>query len=57
MSKMELEGIKRGIFPMDKNEGIEACREYRARLHAQGYRTYLEYLWNGLFKVIVVEVR
>lgn len=56
MSKMELEGMKRGIFPMDKDEGIEACREYRAKLHAQGYKTYLEYLWNGLFKVIAVEV-
>lgn len=51
MTTMEREGMKNGIFNMAKDEGIEACRKYRADLEAQGYRTWLEHFTNDLFKV------
>lgn len=51
LSEMERDGMKRGCFPMDKDEGIAACRQYRANLEAQGYTTWLSYLAGDLFKV------
>lgn len=55
LSKMELEGMKNGTFPMDKEEGIEACRKYREALEAKGVKTYLEYCQCGLFHVVEVK--
>lgn len=51
MTEMEKEGAKNGCFNMAKDEGIAACREYRARLEAQGYDTWLEYRWGDIFAV------
>lgn len=51
MTTMEIAGMKNGIFNMAKDESINACREYRANLEAQGYKTWLEYFANDLFKV------
>ncbi len=54
MTEMEKQGAQNGCFNMAKDEGIEACREYRARLEAQGFRTYLEYFTGDLFIVKTV---
>ena len=51
ISKMEQEGMKNGAFPMDKDEGIKACREYRAALEADGKTTWLEHFANGIYLV------
>lgn len=51
ITKMELEGMKNGAFPMDKPEGIAACREYRKALEAEGKTTWLEHFANGIFLV------
>lgn len=56
MTKMEIEGMKNGCFPMDKTEGIEACKKYRADLEAAGYRTWLEWFASDLF-IVRKEVR
>ena len=54
-SAFELEGMKNGAFPMDKDYGIEACRSYRASLEAQGYKTWLEHFAGGIFVVKAVK--
>lgn len=51
MTKMEIEGIKNGAFNMAKEEGIEACRAYRATLEAEGKRTWLEHFTGDIFTV------
>lgn len=51
LSKMELEGMKNGCFPMDKDAGIEACKKYREALEAQGYRTWLKWFTGSLYTV------
>ena len=51
MTEMEKEGAKNGCFNMAKDEGITACREYRARLEAQGFRTSLKYFTGDLWIV------
>ena len=51
MTKMEIEGMKNGCFNMAKDEGIRACREYRAHLESFGYKTWLEHLFGDLFSV------
>ncbi len=50
-STMELEGMDHGAFNMAKDEGIEACRAYRARLEAQGMITWLQYMTGDIFIV------
>ena len=54
MTEMEKAGAERGCFPMSKEDGIAACREYRARLEAQGFRTWLKYFSGDLY---IVEYR
>ena len=54
LTKMEIEGMKRGAFPMDKDEGIKACREYRSKLAAQGKKTRLEYFSGSIYIVKVI---
>lgn len=54
LTKFELEGMAHGAFPMDKDEGVAACRAYRAGLEAQGLRTYLDWLFGGIYVVKVV---
>lgn len=49
LTKMEIEGMKHGAFPMDKLEGIQACREYRMKLEAEGKETWLEHFANGIY--------
>ncbi len=51
LSEMEREGMRNGCFPMDKDEGIAACREYRKKLEDQGHSTWLEYFTGDLFRV------
>ena len=51
MTKMEKDGATRGCFNMAKEDGIAACREYRAKLEAQGLRTRLEYFTGDLYIV------
>jgi len=51
MTEMERQGAKNGCFNMAKDEGIEACREYRANLKAQGFKTWLEHFTGDLFIV------
>lgn len=51
MTAFEIEGAKNGCFNMAKDEGIEACREYRKKLEEQGYKTYLDYFTGDLFTV------
>lgn len=51
ITKMEQEGMKNGAFPMDKEEGIKACREYRAALEAEGKKTWLEHFAAGIYIV------
>lgn len=53
MTKMELEGMKNGCFPMDKDEGVKACREYRQALEKEGKRTHLKWFAGDLFIVVV----
>lgn len=53
LTKMELEGMKNGAFPMEKEAGIEACRAYRAALEAQGIKTELQHLAGSIFCVVV----
>ena len=53
MTKMEIEGAKNGCFNMAKEDGIEACRRYRAELEANGYRTELRHFSGDLFIVKV----
>ena len=48
---MELEGMDHVAFNMAKDEGIEACRAYRARLEAQGMITWLQYMTGDIFIV------
>lgn len=55
MTKMELEGMKNGCFPMDKDEGVAACREYRQALENEGKHTRLEWFAGDLFRVVVIE--
>lgn len=50
-SGFELEGMKNGAFPMDKEYGVGACKSYRANLEAQGYRTWLEHFAGDIFVV------
>ena len=49
MTKMEKDGATRGCFNMAKEDGIAACREYRAQLEAQGIKTSLKYFTGDLF--------
>lgn len=52
LTAMELEAMKNGVFIMDKDAGIEACREYRKSLEEQGYRTWLKSAcFAGFYKV------
>lgn len=51
LSKMMIDGMRNGCFPMDTDEGVKACREYRDRLEADGYVTWLEWFAGGLFIV------
>jgi hypothetical protein len=51
ITKMEQEGMKKGAFPMDKDEGIKSCREYRAALEAEGKKTWLEYFAGNIYIV------
>lgn len=51
MTEMEKEGAKHGCFNMEKEDGIAACREYRAQLEAQGHETWLSYFTGNLFIV------
>ena len=51
MTSMEIEGAKHGAFSMDKEEGREACREYRAKLEAQGKRTWLDHFAADIYIV------
>ena len=51
MTKMELDGMKNGCFPMDKEEGAIACEAYRAALRTLGYITWLEHVAGDLFVV------
>ena len=54
LSKMELEGMKNGCFPMDKEEGVAACRKYRQALENEGKITRLEWFAGDLFRVVVL---
>ena len=54
LSKMELEGMKHGCFPMDKEECVAACRKYRQAIENEGKSTRLEWLAGDLFIVIVL---
>lgn len=51
MTEMERAGAERGCFNMAKEDGIAACREYRAQLEAQGFKTQLEYFTGDLYIV------
>lgn len=54
MTEMEKNGAKRGCFNMAKEDGIAACRGYRAQLEAQGLKTWLSYFTGDLY---IVEYR
>lgn len=51
MTKMEREGAQRGAFNMAKEDGIAACRAYRAALEAQGFTTWLAHFSGDIFIV------
>lgn len=51
MTKMELEGMKNGCFNMAKDDGVAACRAYRAALREQGNITWLEHFAGDLYIV------
>ena len=51
LTKLELQGMEHGTFPMDKDAGIEACKAYRKALEEKGFKTYLKHCQNGLFHV------
>ena len=53
-TKMELEGMKRGTFPMNKEEGRKACKAFREELKAQGFRTQMEWFAGSLYFVKIV---
>ena len=51
LTAMEIEGMKNGAFPMDKDEGIKACNEYRANLASKGIKTELVWFAAGIYIV------
>lgn len=53
-SVMELEGMKRGTFPMDKDEGRKACMAFRENLKQEGYRTQMKHFAGSLYYVVIV---
>ena len=54
LTAFELEGMVYGCFNMAKDEGIQACKEYREELEKQGYKTKLSYFSGDLFYVEVI---
>lgn len=54
LTPFELEGMAHGCFNMAKDEGIQACREYREDLERQGYKTKLVHFAGDLFRVEVI---
>lgn len=51
MTEMEREGAKHGTFNMAKEDGIEACKAYRAALEAEGKITWLKHFAGDNFTV------
>lgn len=51
LTDFEREGMNHGTFPMDKDEGVAACKEYRAKLEAQGINTQMVHFGGGMFTV------
>lgn len=56
ITDFEREGMNHSTFPMDKDEGIAACKEYCAKLEAAGISTQLVHFAGGLFTVKGVDV-
>lgn len=51
ITAFEREGMSHNTFPMDKDEGIAACRKRREELGRMGISTQLVFFGGGLFTI------